>query len=690
MSLVSITKSLVKKNLIDVYNCTCDNCGKNVTITKQKIGEKSLHFCSKECAAQSAKVGGKLHEQVTLSKKKNHPEMYDVVDFDEVTKTWTRVCPKCHETVFHKSKNKALAGKRHNKLCTKCNRSAIGKKNIQTDTCPICNELIHIPSTNKIELTSHAKSHQLTPEDLWLIKFGKQPSYCKCGCGEKLEWTGWWGDGYDTFIFGHQSKLAKKGNRGKNWREAPYWKGKTKETDEKCANRGKATSKGLKMAFDEGKIHCWSKGLTKETDDRLMACSEKSKQDYKEGKRTGWAVGLTKESDARIANAAQKQKDKFKSGEIVPWHKGHSIKDDPRIAKFWQSRDHLKFCEQVRWSHDEIADLLKKNICLIFENIIENYKNYFTASIWVKCSNCDYRDKVALYVAQSDRCPKCNPIGSLGQIHITNWLSLLGVSLKTNVKKLAPGRQEIDILIPDANLAIEYNGLFYHNVKAGKDKFYHQNKTDACSDAGISLFHVFEDDWLKKQDIVKSMILHRLKMTPQKIYARKCSIIELSDEQKCDFFEKNHIDGDTTSFISFGLLYNNDTIICAISLRKPLFNKRYELEVARSCSIINTIVSGGLSKLTSHVVKWMRENNHNNIMTYVDMRFGNGKSYETSGWKYSGITPSRFWWTDCHRRFYRGKFKANKPLGLTEKQVAEAAGVVKVYGCRNLVYEIKL
>ena len=114
MSLVSITKSLVKKKLIDVYNCTCDNCGKNVTITKQKIGEKSLHFCSKECAVQSAKVGGKLHEQVTLSKKKNHPEMYDVVDFDEVTKTWTRVCPKCHETVFHKSKNKALAGTRIN------------------------------------------------------------------------------------------------------------------------------------------------------------------------------------------------------------------------------------------------------------------------------------------------------------------------------------------------------------------------------------------------------------------------------------------------------------------------------------------------------------------------------------------------------------------------------------------------
>jgi hypothetical protein len=35
---------------------------------------------------------------------------------------------------------------------------------------------------------------------------------------------------------------------------------------------------------------------------------------------------------------------------------------------------------------------------------------------------------------------------------------------------------------------------------------YHLNKTIECEKQGIQLIHVFEDEWLYKQDIVKSRL----------------------------------------------------------------------------------------------------------------------------------------------------------------------------------------
>ena len=43
----------------------------------------------------------------------------------------------------------------------------------------------------------------------------------------------------------------------------------------------------------------------------------------------------------------------------------------------------------------------------------------------------------------------------------------------------------------------------------------------------MDLIHVFEDDWLYKKEIVKSMIASRLGIYKEKIFARKCQIKEI-------------------------------------------------------------------------------------------------------------------------------------------------------------------
>ena len=61
---------------------------------------------------------------------------------------------------------------------------------------------------------------------------------------------------------------------------------------------------------------------------------------------------------------------------------------------------------------------------------------------------------------------------------------------------------EIDIFIPSKNIAIEYDGLYWHssNKFSGRtiEKKYHLNKTEQCLKKGIKLIHIFENEWILK------------------------------------------------------------------------------------------------------------------------------------------------------------------------------------------------
>jgi hypothetical protein len=161
----------------------------------------------------------------------------------------------------------------------------------------------------------------------------------------------------------------------------------------------------------------------------------------------------------------------------------------------------------------------------------------------------------------------------------------------------------------------------------------------------------------------------------------------MSPIERQQFFDANHIDGNTVAKVTIGLKFN-EHIVAAISLRTP-FHKKYHgsLEVARVCTALDTVVQGGLSKLTSKAKQWAQENGYATLISYVDTRIGVGESWLDAGWSLISETPPRFWWTDNHQRFNRFKFKANKRLGLTEAQVASQAGVTKIWGCRNLLFE---
>lgn len=96
-------------------------------------------------------------------------------------------------------------------------------------------------------------------------------------------------------------------------------------------------------------------------------------------------------------------------------------------------------------------------------------------------------------------------MSSIEEKDITNFIqSLTSESIIENDRRVI-NPQELDIYVPNKNLAFEYNGMYWHS-DLFKDKDYHQKKFLKCKEKGIRLIQINEYDWMNKQDIVKSII----------------------------------------------------------------------------------------------------------------------------------------------------------------------------------------
>ena len=70
------------------------------------------------------------------------------------------------------------------------------------------------------------------------------------------------------------------------------------------------------------------------------------------------------------------------------------------------------------------------------------------------------------------------------------------------------GRFELDIYLPNLQLAIEYNGIRYHSIEMSKPKDRILRKSIACRNKGIRLIHIYEfEDFEKQKQLLKDLIL---------------------------------------------------------------------------------------------------------------------------------------------------------------------------------------
>lgn len=238
---------------------------------------------------------------------------------------------------------------------------------------------------------------------------------------------------------------------------------------------------------------------------------------------------------------------------------------------------------------------------------------------------------------------------------------------------------EVDIYVPSKRIAIEYNGLYWHSHLFKKIDYHHQ-KWRKCNEMGIRLIQIWEDDWLSRRDIVKSMIAHKLGVsTAPTIGGSRCIVDEIEPWEARIFLFKNHIQGFTGSSVCLGLREKKTKELVALAsfLRQA---EGWELvRYATSCK-----VPGGLARL----IKAFRETNDGQISTFADLCVSDGDVYGKLGFELVKVLQPNYWvvWKDerWHKsNFYKERFSTDDRLhydpSMTKMQLYKLNNLRLVY-----------
>jgi endogenous inhibitor of DNA gyrase (YacG/DUF329 family) len=277
-----------------------------------------------------------------------------------------------------------------------------------------------------------------------------------------------------------------------------------------------------------------------------------------------------------------------------------------------------------------------------------------------KCGNIWENSYSYLYPV----CRKCHPwTHSRFETEVADYIKSLGIeNIITNDREVIKPL-ELDIYLPDFNLAIECNGLYWHKEDI-KGKDYHQRKTNLCKERDIQLIHIWEDWWINKKEIIQSIINNKLGLNTIKIYGRDTEIKELENKESKIFLEENHIQGAINSSVNIGLYYNNE-LVSLITFGKSRYDKEYDWELLRFCNKRYTNVIGGASKLFNYF-----SNNYLNnktIISYALMDISNGTLYSNLGFTLKGTTQPNYFYVKDLQRESRLKYQKHKLKDILEK-----------------------
>lgn len=321
----------------------------------------------------------------------------------------------------------------------------------------------------------------------------------------------------------------------------------------------------------------------------------------------------------------------------------------------------------------------------------------------IKCKKCGKISEWCLKngtlknISTKHLCRHCETVHSLAEDEI---MSFLQENYKGKIIHISESRKiiypyELDFYIPELNLAIEYDGLYWHSDNSGnKDRNYHLMKTDMCEKQNITLVHIFENEWLYKRDIVKSRLLYLLGIHGKKVYARKCDICEITQKESSNFLNENHIQGTCNAKINIALKYNNE-IVSIMTFSKNRFRKNIsDWELVRFCNKLNYVIPGAASKLLKYFeLKYKPQK----LISYADRRWSRGNLYNQLGFNFVKNTRPNYWYfkkpiTDLINRLSFQKHKLSKKLttfniNKTEYENMLDNGYDRIYDCGNMLFE---
>lgn len=486
-----------------------------------------------------------------------------------------------------------------------------------------------------------------------------EPEYIRCYCGNRVSENMNWKDGYKKYCSNkcssnsEETKTKLKKTNLEKWGVDHY--SKTEEWIEKV----KKTS-----------LEKWGVDNYSKTDDYI----QKSKKTY----LCKWGVeNFTK---------TKEYLEKSKMTSLKNWGVEFPIQSETIKLKIKETN-----IKKYGTSHIFANDYYRNSNFNISSD--ENYISYKDGKNLFKC-DCgldhtfeiktdDYYDRKK---SNNSLCTICFTISDRQSIKEKMIFQFIKENYNDEIiENYRDGRMEIDIFIPNLKLGFEFNGIWWHSEKY-KDKWYHRKKSEFFKKKGIKIIHIWEDDWINKQNIIKSQIKNLLELSTNKIFARKCFVKELKDVKF--FLDQNHIQGAERSNIKLGLFFENE-IVSVMTFNRSEGRKnlqKSEWNLSRFCNKLESNVVGGASKLLNYFISVYKPSR---IVSYADKDWSNGNLYYKLGFKFLYETHPDYKYILNDRRVNKSRFRKSNLKGTgTESEQLAKLGLVKIWDCGKMKFQI--
>ena len=303
-----------------------------------------------------------------------------------------------------------------------------------------------------------------------------------------------------------------------------------------------------------------------------------------------------------------------------------------------------------------------------------------------RCNNGRYKYTVI--------CPICNPEKNPEtsiELIVKGILDKLHIKYEQHKRNIISPK-ELDFYLPEFNIGIECNGMYWHS-EAKKESLYHYNKMKLCQEKNIRLLSFWEYDIIHNTDKIKDIIASCC-CKNKKIYARQCTVKEISIEQCRNFLVQYHLQGSINAKIKLGLFYN-DKLIMVMTFGKlrtfmNVHGSDYDYELYRLCTKHGYTVIGGAGKLLKY---FKRNYKWNTITSYSMNDISEGNVYEKIGFKLDRETKKGFFYYDLINdkivnRYSLTKSKVDDNSGKSADAIIENKGYIKCYNCGTRKYII--
>lgn len=370
----------------------------------------------------------------------------------------------------------------------------------------------------------------------------------------------------------------------------------------------------------------------------------------------------------------------------------------PEFQKYLQTRNIARigvpynFCVHTDEARESYIKFLSENNCELIE--FTNKK-----SITYKCNVCGnimteqdlfLKSRVKLGCTICSYCKPKDAFSSIAEDQVRAYVESLGFTT-SHYDRHFLGEYGADIVVADKKVIIEYDGIHWHSELYRPDD-YHLHKTELAEQAGYHLIHIFSNEWEYKQSIVKSRLKTVLGCNTNKVYARNCEVKVIDHVTSSKFLDANHIQGNCASANSRYGLYYGDMLVAVMTFGPNRYSKE-GVELLRYCTLVDTSVIGGASKLFHH---FLMNEQPSVVVSFADRRWsGNGAFYTKLGFEMVGTTQPSYYYIVDNNLENRMKYQKHKlvsagyDINKTEHEIMLDRGIYRIYDCGNYRYVYK-